>query len=235
VQAAAEVVIETAASAIGRAGRYSVALAGGETPLALYRHLATEPCLSRLDWPHVHLFWGDERCVPPDDAASNYRMARDALLDHVPVPTANVHRMRGEGDPAKAATAYERHLRLHFATLDGPPARLPGRRFDLILLGLGDDAHTASLFPGLHAVRERRSWVMAEFVPQVGMWRLTLTPVTINAAANVLFLVSGSTKADAVQRALKGDRDPDAIPAQVVAPRHGRTRWLIDAAAAARL
>jgi 6-phosphogluconolactonase len=234
VEAAADVIVDIADAAIARGSRCSIALAGGETPKALYRHLAAA-CAARLDWPRIHLFWGDERCVPPDDAASNYRMVRECLLDHLDLPSANVHRMRGEDDPGDAARAYEDRLRLQFGTPEGPPPRLPGRRFDLVLLGLGDDGHTASLFPGLDAVREARRWVMAEHVPQVGMWRLTLTPPVLNAAAEVMFLVSGRSKADAVQRAIRGDRNPDAVPAQVVQPRDGRLRWFIDEAAASAL
>ena len=158
-------------------------------------------------------------------------MACEALLDHVPIPAAQVHRIRGEDPPQVAAEAYERTLRTLFATPAGPP----GACFDLVLLGMGDNGHTASLFPGLHAVREAERWVVAEFVAEVGMWRITLTPVVLNAAAEVVFLVGGADKAAMLHRVLDGPVDPDALPAQIVAPHHGRLRLLVDAEAAARL
>jgi 6-phosphogluconolactonase len=235
MHAAADAFVSSAAQAIRASGRCVVALSGGSTPKRLFALLAADPYATRIDWPHIHLLWGDERCVPPDDPQSNYRMTREALLDHVPVPQANVHRIRGEDSPAAAADAYERELREMFRTPSGPPQLTPGARFDLILLGMGDNGHTASLFPGLTAVREATRWVMAEYVGEVSMWRVTLTPVVINAAAEIVFLASGSEKAAMLQRVLEGPHQPDALPAQVVAPRDGRLRWLIDADAAARL
>jgi 6-phosphogluconolactonase len=234
VDAAARLVVDVTRTSIEHSGRCNIALAGGETPTALYRHLASA-CREQIDWRRLQFFWGDERCVPPDHAESNYGMVRDALVDHVPVPAANLHRMHGEDDPVAAAAAYERALRLHFRAPDGPPPQVPGRRFDLVLLGLGEDAHTASLFPGLNAVRERRRWVVPEFVPQVQAWRLTLTPPVINAAARVAFLVTGARKAWAVDVVLNGRRDADAAPARAITPADGRLQWLLDAAAAERL
>jgi 6-phosphogluconolactonase len=227
MEMAAQRVVSAAAAAIRASGRFVVALAGGSTPKTLYTLLATEVYTTRLEWQRVQIFWGDERCVGPDDPASNYRMVREALLDHVPVPAANVHRIHGEDAPARAAAAYERELRATFIT--------PGGSFDLVLLGMGDNGHTASLFPGLAAVLETTRWVMAEYVDQVSAWRVTLTPVVINAAGEVLFLVSGRAKAPMLSRVLDGPRDPDALPAQAVAPRDGRLIWLVDAAAAANL
>jgi 6-phosphogluconolactonase len=224
--AAAETVVRSAAEAIEEAGQSTIALSGGTTPKRLYQLLATPGYASRIDWLRVHVFFGDERCVPPNDPASNYRMAREALLDRVPLPPTNVHRMRGEADPAVGAADYERELR----TVLGARSRL-----DLVLLGMGDNGHTASLFPGLTAVREHERWVVAEYVAEVGMWRLTLTPATINAAAEVVFLVSGAGKADMLARVVDGPRQPDQLPAQVVAPTNGQLRWLVDAAAAAKL
>jgi 6-phosphogluconolactonase len=224
--AAAETVVRSAAEAIEEAGFATVALSGGTTPKRLYQLLATPGYATRVDWPHVHVFFGDERCVPPNDPASNYRMAREALLDRVPLPPANVHRLHGEEDPATAAADYERELRDVVA----------GRgRVDLVLLGMGDNGHTASLFPGLTAVHEHQRWVVAEHVAEVGMWRITMTPAAINAAAEVVFLVSGAGKADMLARVVDGPRDPSTLPAQVVAPTNGQLRWLVDAAAAAKL
>jgi 6-phosphogluconolactonase len=235
MEAGAACFVAAAGVAIRAAGRFVVALAGGSTPKALYALLAGAPWAGRIEWPRVHFFWGDERCVPPDDRESNYRMTREALLAHVAIPEQNVHRIRGEDDPRLAAAAYERVLRETFATPVGPPRHAPGTRFDLVLLGMGDNGHTASLFPGLTAVREVERWVVAERVEEVGMWRVTLTPVVLNAAAEVVFLVSGAEKAPMLRRVLEGPREPDALPAQVVAPPDGRLRWLVDAPAAARL
>jgi 6-phosphogluconolactonase len=226
---AVEVFAATAARAVRETGRFTVALSGGTTPEPLYAHLASGPGAERVAWARTHVGWGDERCVPPTDPASNYRMASDALLRHVPVPVEQVHRIQGERDPGEAAAAYERELQRLFG------AAQPSASFDLVLLGLGPDGHTASLFPGLAAVRERRRWVVAEHVPAVSMWRVTLTPAAINAAAEVVFLVAGADKASALARVLSGPRDPDRWPAQVVAPARGRTRWLVDAAAACGL
>jgi 6-phosphogluconolactonase len=235
VRAAAEAFAATARESTRMSGRFTVALSGGSTPAGLYGLLATDAYARRVDWSRVHVFWGDERCVPPDDTASNYRMARERLLDHVPVPAANLHRIRGEDDPAGAAAAYERELRQAFATPDGPPRDAPGARFDLVLLGVGDNGHTASIFPGMPAVRERARWAMAQQVAATPPWRVTLTPVVINAAAAVVFLVSGPEKASTLRQVLLGPHRPDDLPAQVIAPRAGRLRWLLDAAAAAEL
>jgi 6-phosphogluconolactonase len=228
---AAEVFVADAAQATRARGRFVVALSGGSTPRRLYELLATPAWAGRVDWANVHLCWGDERCVPPADAGSNYRMTREALLDRVPVPAANVHRMRGEVAPADGASAYEAELRGLFATPAGPPSTQPGRRFDLVLLGMGDNGHTASLFPGLTAVRERDRWVVAEHVAEVSMWRITLTPPVLNAAARVVFVVSGAGKAAMLGRVREGPRTPDALPAQAIAPTAGALDWLVDAAA----
>jgi 6-phosphogluconolactonase len=222
-RAAADRIVATASAAIAARGRFTIALSGGSTPRALFELLAADPYRAKVDWPRVEICFGDERCVPPDDPASNYRMARAALLDHVP---ARVHRMRGEDEPSAAATAYERELRDLFGATP---------RFDLMLLGMGDNGHTASLFPGLQAVEERERWVVAEYVGEVSMWRLSVTPVVLNAAAEDLFLVAGADKASMLHRVLEGPRNPRALPAQVVAPADGRLVWLVDAPAAAAL
>ena len=227
--------VAAARAAIGAHGRFVTALSGGSTPRALFELLATERFASSVDWGRTHVCWGDERSVPPDAEASNYRMACEALLDHVPIPASHVHRIRGEEPPQLAAAGYERTLRTLFATPVGPPRPVPGARFDLVLLGMGDNGHTASLFPGLHAVREAERWVVAESVAEVAMWRITLTPVVLNAAAEVVFLVSGADKAAMLHRVLDGPIRPDEFPAQIVAPHHGRLRWLVDAEAAALL
>jgi 6-phosphogluconolactonase len=225
--AAARHVVELGQAAIDARGAFAIALSGGSTPRELHLRLCSPPLLSQLDWPRVHVFFGDERCVPPEDPRSNYRMADETLLSRVPIPAAQVHRMRGELPPAEAASEYEGELREFFG--DEPP------RLDLILLGMGDNGHTASLFPGLTAVREQRRWVVAEDVVEVGMWRITLTPVVLNLAREALFLVAGSAKASMLRQVLEGPYTPDKLPAQIVRPSPGEVIWLVDADAAADL
>jgi 6-phosphogluconolactonase len=225
-RAAAEHFVTLAADRRRVGRRFAVALAGGSTPRAAYALLATEEFAARVDWSCVHVFWGDERCVPPDDPDSNYRMAREALLDKIPIPTENVHRMRGELPPDEAAAAYQAELE---AVLGA------GGRFDLILLGMGADGHTASLFPGTAALHEGARWVVAHYVDKLAAWRVTLTPAAINAAAQVTFIVSGAGKAERLREVLAGPYQPDVLPAQIVRPTDGRLLWLVDAAAAAHL
>jgi 6-phosphogluconolactonase len=228
LQAAAELFMRLAREATDARGRFSVALSGGGTPRPLYELLATEPYAAQVDWGQVHVGWGDERCVPPDDERSNYRMARLALLDKVPIPAANIHRIKGELPPADAADDYERELR----RLLGEGA--PFGAFDLALLGLGDNGHTASLFPGTYSLRERSRWAVAQYVEVVTMWRVTLTAPLLSAAANVAFLAEGAAKAGVLRRVLEGPPDPDVLPAQLIRPAGG-ARWMVDAAAAAEL
>ena len=225
-RAAAEHFVTLAAEAIAARGRFAVALAGGSTPRATYALLTTEEFAARVDWSRVHVFWGDERCVPPDHPDSNYRMVREALLDKIPIPTENVHRIRGELSPDQAAVAYHEKLE---AVLGA------NARFDLILLGMGANGHTASLFPGTAALHEQARWVMAHYVDKLGMWRVTLTPVAINAAAHVTFIVSGAGKAEQLREVLAGPYQPDVLPAQIVRPTDGHLLWLVDAAAAVHL
>jgi 6-phosphogluconolactonase len=232
---AAELFASAATASSQAKGRFVVALSGGSTPHDLYARLAAEPYASGVPWKNVHVFWGDERCVPPHHIASNFHMAREALLDRVAIPRGNVHRISGEDEPGAAAAAYESELRAVFAAPTGDPPLTNGSRFDLVLLGLGADGHTASLFPRMQAVRETRRWVAAEYIDVVHMSRVTLTPVILNAAALVLFLVSGADKAGILRRVLDGPRDPDALPAQAIVPHTGRARWFVDSAAASDL
>jgi 6-phosphogluconolactonase len=226
-EAAARHVVERAQAAIRERGRFSIALSGGSTPRDLHLRLAGPPLRNQIDWARVHVFFGDERCVPPDDARSNFRMADETLLSKVPIPPAQIHRVRGELPPEEAAADYERQLREFFG--DEPP------RLDLVLLGMGDNGHTASLFPGLTAVREQQRWVVAEYVAEVSMWRITLTPVVLNQARADVFLVAGQAKAQMLRQVLEGAFAPDALPAQVVRPGLGEVIWMVDAAAAADL
>jgi 6-phosphogluconolactonase len=216
--AAAAHVIEVTAAAIDRFGICRVALSGGQTPEPVYRLLVS----AHIDWQRVHLFWTDERCVPSDHPDSNYGMARRALLDHVPVPPGNVHRIHGEDPPAQAAADYERQLRDHFA------APLP--RFDLILLGLGADGHTASLFPNATTLRELKRLVVPAQHPGTGQWRVTLTLPALNAAASVAVLVTGGDKAEAVRQTRSGT-DP-SLPLVQVHPLGAHISWFVDRAAA---
>lgn len=233
--AAAERITIAAVRAIAASGRFVVALSGSSTPERTYQTLARAPLAARIEWSSVHVIWGDERCVAPTDADSNYRMAREALLAHVPLPAANVHRIHGEDDPAEAAASYETELRALLHTPAGWPSTASGRRIDLALLGLGVNGHTASIFPGSEAARETSRWAMADSVDATPRGRITLTAPVLNAAAEVLFLVSGSAKAEVLSRVLDGPQRPDELPAQLIAPVNGRLQWLVDAAAAARL
>jgi len=224
-QAAAAEFTRLAADAVRGTGRFTVALSGGSTPKTLYSRLATDKSLA-IPWDKVCFFFGDERHVPPDHTDSNYHMAKLALLDRVPIPPGNVLRMRGEDPPEAAADAYSVELRRELGD-DG--------RLDLVLLGLGHDGHTASLFPGLAAVTETRRTAMASYVEFVGMWRLSLTPVAINAARRVVFVVTGDDKADILQRVLQGPRQPVVLPAQAIRPTARPAIWLLDRVAAAKL
>ena len=228
VDGAAAFIAGLAAESIAARGRFTIALSGGSTPRPVFARLVAADCAERIDWRQVHVFFSDERCVPPDDAASNYRMAREALLDHVPLPSANIHRMRGEEDPALAALAYEQDLQSLFRTSVVPA-------FDLICLGMGDDGHTASLFPGTAALRERERWVVAQYVAVTQAWRVTFTATLINAARHVAFLVEGAGKSETLRRVLEGAYQPDVLPAQLIQPISGVAHWLVDAAAAASI
>jgi 6-phosphogluconolactonase len=222
--AAAERLVAAAGAAIERRGRFAVALSGGSTPRALYAELATR-FGSRIDWSRVHLFWGDERNVPPDHPDSNFGMAREALLRHLAIPEANVHRIRGEADPSRAADDYQDMLIDFFG---GEP------RFDMVLLGMGDDGHTASLFPSTTAIWEPSDrYCAATFVDKLDAWRVTLTAGAINTAEQVVFLVAGAAKAGRLREVLRGAFRPNELPAQLIRPTQGQVVWLVDQAAAA--
>jgi 6-phosphogluconolactonase len=223
-EAAAREFAARAAEAIEDHGRFAVVLAGGSTPKATYEILARDYA-DRVDWSNVHVFFGDERGVPPDHEGSNYRMAREALLDHV--PAGSVHRMQGELPPDEAAEAYEQELRDFFGSNELP-------RFDLILLGTGGDGHTASLFPETSALEVHDRWVVANPVLKLETTRITLTVPAINAARAVYFLVAGEGKAEPVAEILEGTPDPREYPASLIQPRGGPD-WMLDKAAASDL
>ena len=223
-EAAAREFTDRAAEAIEERGRFAVVLAGGSTPKAMYGILARDYANS-LDWSKVHVFFGDERTVAPDHKDSNYRMAREALLDHVRV--GSVHRMRCELTPDEAAAAYEEQLREFFGSEELP-------RFDLILLGIGGDGHTASLFPETPALEVRDRWVVPNPVPKLDTIRITLTVPVINAARSVVFLVAGEDKAEALKEILEGGADSREYPARLIQP-PGGPEWMLDRDAAKRL
>ena len=216
--------VELAREAVESHGRFAVALAGGSTPKRVYELLATEEFSGQVRWERVHLFFGDERAVPPEHPESNFRMARSALLSRVPIPSDNVRRMRGEGDAEDAALAYEGELRAFFADAPWP-------RFDLVLLGIGDDGHTASLFPHTPALRELTRWAVANPVEKLKTVRLTLTAPAINHAAHVLFIVTGAAKRERLQEVIAGPPDPERLPAQLIRPVRGTLEWFLDRAA----
>jgi 6-phosphogluconolactonase len=230
---AAEEIVNAAARAVAARGRFTLALSGGSSPRRLYQLLADarQPYRQRIRWDAVHLFFGDERHVPPGDPDSNYRMAREALLEQV--PSASVHRIRAELEDAEAAAAaYEADLALSFG-LDA--ARDPPPRIDLVLLGLGPDGHTASLFPGSSALEERRRWVVAPWVERLRAHRITLTLPVLDRARAVLFEVSGAEKAEALARVLAPAPGAESPPAARVRLEDGPVVWIADAAAASRL
>lgn len=225
-RAGAERFLAAAREAVEARGRFTVALSGGETPRAMYALLAAEPHASAIPWENVHVCWGDERAVPPHHPRSNYRMAWETFLSNVPIPASNVHRIRGELPARRAASEYARDL---VALFEGAP------RFDLIHLGLGDDAHTASLFPFSPALLERRALASATHQPGTFEPRVTLTFPVLNAARTPEFLVLSAKKAPVVQRVLQGALDPVHYPAQAIRPAGPPAVWLLDTAAAAAL
>jgi 6-phosphogluconolactonase len=228
---AADLFALAAQEAAAARGRFAVALSGGETPRALYKLLARQQFSQKVPWRRVQLYWGDERCVAPDDAQSNYGMARDAFIKHVPIAAENVHRMRGEDPPEEAAQAYDAELR-GLASQSRPRVEVPV--FELVLLGLGTDGHTASLFPHSDALAVDNRFAVPTAAPD-GSPRLTVTAPVINAARRVWFLVTGATKAGMVAEVIEGLRVPMAVPAQGVAPVHGSLTWFLDDAAASEL
>jgi len=228
ISGTADFITELVLAAVAEHGRFTVALAGGGTPRPVYAMLATAAYANRLPWDKVHIFFGDERCVPPDDSRSNFRMAREAMLDHLPLPPGNIYRIRGEDDPAVAALAYEQEIQRFFRS-PTPPA------FDLICLGMGDNGHTASLFPGTAALREQVRWAVPQYVEVMSTWRVTFTTALINAARNVAFLVEGAGKTEMLWRVLKGPYDPDVLPSQLIQPDSGELHWLVDTAAGAKV
>jgi len=218
--------------AVATRGIARIAISGGSTPKGMFDLLAdpTKPFAETIAWNKVQLFWVDERCVPPDHPDSNYRMTKEVLLSKVGIPEANIFRMEGELDPEEAASRYESTLR-NTMKLEG--AESP--HFDLVLLGMGDDGHTASLFPHTQAINEIGRLVVANHVPQKDTWRISLTWPVINQAAEVVFEIVGPGKADILAEVLTGPREPERLPSQLIRPSNGKLLFLLDEAAAAKL
>lgn len=229
-RAAADIYLRTAANAVTERGRFTVALSGGSTPKALYSLLAAE-LSSRVPWKQTYFFFGDERHVPPNDADSNYRMAQEAMFSKAPISPEQVFRIKGElSDSNQAAADYESVLRDFFHPA---PGQLP--RFDLVMLGMGPDGHTASLFPGTKALDEKHRLVTSNWVGKFYTHRITMTAPLLNHAEVVLFMAHGQDKSQALKAVLEGPYEPEQLPSQLIRAPHGTLLWLVDEAAAALL
>jgi 6-phosphogluconolactonase len=229
---AAEMIVLLAAETVEKGDFFTIALSGGSTPRNLYALLATDASLrEQMPWQRVHFFWGDERHVPPDNLESNYRMTYEAMLSKLEIPSTNIHRVPSENpDAVKSATDYEQELRRFFKLKAG---ELP--RFDFVLLGMGPDGHTASLFPGTKALQESERLVVANWVEKFRAYRITMTVPVLNNADHVSFIVGGKEKAEILKEVLEGKRAPERLPSQLIAPTHGKLVWIVDKAAASRL
>lgn len=229
-QSAAEHFCQNATAAIQTKGMFTVALSGGSTPVHLYQLLATDSFRHRVDWAKIHFFWGDERCVPPDHPDSNYLSAWENLLSKAPVPQNNIHRILAEQNPNQAAAAYEETLRSFFSKREGDTQ---AAGVDLCLLGMGEDGHTASLFPGTPVIFEKTHWVRPVFVEKLSTWRITLTAPFLRQSSKIIFLVTGSNKSQTLQKVLHGPYQPEQFPSQLIADAPCKPLWLLDEEAAA--
>jgi len=227
-KAAAELMIELANESVAIRGRFSISLSGGSTPEQLFVLLSTDEYKTRMPWANTYIFWGDERYVPLDDKRNNSFVARSLLLDKIDIPAANIFAAPVNLEPAtETAIAYEQSLRTFFG------GQLP--QFDLIMLGIGENAHTASLFPHTQVIHEEKEWVSAVYVEEVKMYRITMTAPVINNARNVLFLAAGQGKAEVLKTVLTAAYNPDEYPAQLISPTHGNLYWFLDKKAASLL
>jgi 6-phosphogluconolactonase len=225
ITAAVDLIIDLANDAFTARGEFSLVLSGGSTPRPVYEELANRS--GEVNWEHSFIFWGDERCVPPDHPESNYRMAKESLLDQIPIPDENIFRMLGEIDPQIAAQDYEGLLAAFFQNKE--------KRFDTVLLGIGEDGHTASLFPGTEALDETVKWVAANSHPSSDRSRLTLTYPALNAARQIIFLVAGGSKADVVTNVINNPEKKPAYPAKGIIGHDKAPIWILDTAAATNL
>src|SRR5260221_1516096 len=239
-RAAAKWIADLIAETLKLRDRFTIALSGGSTPKLLHKILAAPPYKDQIDWSKVHIFWRGERVVPFEDDRNDAKMAYDTLLNFVPVPPSQIHVMRTDIEPEASAVEYEKILHQYFDAVPGSsgstgaPATLPNS-FDLVLLGMGDDGHTLSLFPGTDIVHEEKAWVKAFFLPAQNMYRITLTKTIVNRAAHIAFLTTGAGKAHALKEVLKGAYNPDLYPSQEIKPVNGELYWFVDEAAAAQL
>ncbi len=224
---AAKWIADCITATLQKQDRFTIVLSGGSTPKKLHALLAASPYKEQIDWSRLHIFWGDERAVSFDDERNNARMAYDTLLNHVPVPPAHIHVMRTDMDPEASAAEYERLLRRYFDDTSSS--------FDLVLLGMGDDGHTLSLFPGTAVIHEEAKWATAYFLKAQNMFRITLTAPIVNRASKIAFLATGAGKAAALKEVIEGDYHPDMYPSQVIKPEQGEVHWFVDEAAAALL
>jgi 6-phosphogluconolactonase len=225
-QGAAKWIAELIAATLKTSDRFTIALSGGSTPKRLHQILAASPYKEQIDWSKLHVFWGDERAVPFEDERNNAKMAYDTLLDFVPVPPAQIHVMRTDIPPEESASEYEKLLHQYF---DKTPFS-----FDLVLLGMGDDGHTLSLFPGMPIVHEEKAWAKSFWLQAQNMSRITITKTITNRSAAVAFLTAGPAKAHALKEVLEGAYNPDKYPSQEIKP-SGELHWFVDEAAAADL
>ena len=225
--AVAKWIADCIAATLKQQDRFTIALSGSSTPKALHKLLAATPYKEQIDWSRLHVFWGDERAVPFDDDRNNAKMAYDTLLNFVPIPPYHIHVMRTDISPEESAAEYEKILHLYF---DQTPTS-----FDLVLLGMGDDGHTLSLFPGTAAVHEEKAWTIAYYLKAQDMYRITLTKTIVNHAARVAFLTTGTNKAHVLKEVQQGPYNPDLYPSQEIKPVKGELHWFVDAAAAAEL
>ncbi|ODS81909.1 MAG: 6-phosphogluconolactonase [Cytophagaceae bacterium SCN 52-12] len=219
--------LEDIRSVLDRKDRYTFVLSGGSTPKALYQLLASEPYRSSVPWEKVHFFWGDERFVPFEDPRNNAKMAYEELLNHIPAAAGNIHVMNTSLSPEDSSDHYTGILRSYFGDT--------GTTFDFVLLGMGDDGHTLSLFPGTPVIHEQEKWVDSFYLDAQSMYRITLTAPVVNRAEKVVFLAAGSNKADVLYQVIEGERNPDLYPSQVIRPIYGELHWFVDAQAAAKL
>ncbi len=222
---AAKWIANLISSTLKKQDRFTIALSGGNTPKKLHKLLAASPYKEQIDWLKLHVFWGDERDVPFQDERNNAKMAYDTLLDHVPVPASQIHIMKTDIPPGQSATEYEKILHQYFPDTTQPT-------FDLVLLGMGDDGHTLSLFPGTAAVHEEKLWATSFFLKAQDMYRITLTKTVVNRSSHIAFLVTGDDKAMALKEVIKGAYNPDRYPSQVIKPSNGELHWFADEAAA---
>ncbi len=206
---------------------FTLALSGGETPQMLYKKLASEEYKEKINWKRVHIFWGDERVIPFDDDRNNAKMAFKNLISQITIPPAQVHKMRVDIEPLFAAKDYENVLQTYFGNTE--------KSFDLILLGVGDDGHTLSLFPGSLVVDEKQHWVNAVYNEKQKMYRITLMPSIVNKASRIAFMVTGENKSEILYRIIEGQYEPNVLPAQLIKPENGELHWFLDKNAAKKL